>query len=135
MATKQRRLVFELRLEGDEGRNGNSFLPTSVETAPPPPKSSFREVVRELDDMQGSRVFATVRDPSCGHTVAHLDARLRRLDFAETGTLLLQFEGDGDTEIYLDEEVYDEGVAWTGGVRVRLGKIELEVSKIAEEIL
>jgi len=49
------------------------------------------------------------------------------------GGLMLTFEGDSITELFISEELYTKGNAWNGGVWLQQGSTEVRIDQLVDE--
>jgi hypothetical protein len=93
-------------------------------------RSTFREVVREVAEMSGSQVHVTVTDAKSGHVPVFMQGVMGPPQGFDGGIAFKVGEGDA-IELFFSEEVYDEGLAQTGGITARVGGLELVINRLA----
>lgn len=95
--------------------------------------STYREVAREIALLPGKRARVSVTDHSTGQVISQSMGVLGPLK-GGAGGLMIAFEGDTLTELFISGELYSMGNAWNGGAWLLLGSVELEIQQLAEEI-
>ena len=122
--TREISIAVDVKRPDPQGRE--EPVHASLPTGP----SSYRELVREMDDLAGCEVSITMTDVASAFVPVCLRGKLGEGEANEAGWLYGLEGQHPESEVFLEEEVYVEGEAWTNGIRGQFGSVEIEVEKI-----